>query len=88
MPATDDPALARLLDAYAEAAREYGRYGDPWDAPGAELVAAEAAARAALLDHLDRAYVRRDRLHDDGPWDHGDGSAYGDALAREGAPGA
>lgn len=54
MPATDDAALARLLDAYAEAAAHpildsfRGRVRDR-----------EHAARATLLAHLDAHYARR-----------------------------
>jgi hypothetical protein len=88
MPPTNaapDAELARLLDALADAAHARGEQGYPWqDCPGEELQEKEQVARAALLAYLARAYVRRDRLYDDGPFDPGDGSAYGAALEREG----
>lgn len=89
MPATDDAALARLLDEVIDAARTQGRVtGHPSATVQHRAIGRKDAARAALLAYLGAHYVRRDRLYDDGPFDPGDGSAYGDALAREGAPGA
>ena len=95
-PATDDAALARLLDdaelrrlVDALAAHAYEDCAGYRDVTDMYLdMPTLLERRAALLAYLEAHYVRRDRLYDDGPFDPGDGSAYGDALAREGAPGA
>lgn len=75
-PAPADAELTRLLDAFEEAA--ILRAAAIFDPDAAE--AAYRVHRAALLAYLDRCYVRRDRLYDDGPWEPGDGSAYAAAL--------
>lgn len=80
-PATDDAALARLLDAYGRIWADLG-VTRPVELPA--LFRRIDAAQAAILAHLAAHYVRRDRLYDDGPWEPGDGSAYGAALEREG----
>lgn len=85
--ATDDPELARLLDAYASRRTAsvmagHGRRTDSMRVAETYLRLAEEA-RAALLAYLAAHYVHRDRLYDDGPWAPGDGSAYGAAQASQ-----
>lgn len=74
--APDDHELLGLLYDYEATVRLDERYG-AW-VPLQE-------DRAALLAYIKRAYVRRDRLHDDGPWEPGDGSPYAAALEAEDA---
>lgn len=78
--APDDPELTRLLDAYGQAEFDFGK------ASRSGLRAAFGRATDAHLDllaYIARAYVRRDRLRDDGPWEPGDGSPYAAALEAE-----
>lgn len=86
--AAPDPELLRLLDDVIHRCYELGHTVGA-DVPvyqqdAVTLKRSAETARSALLAYLDRAYVRRDRLYDDGPWGPGDGSAYGAALEREG----
>ena len=73
--APDDPELERLLDAYGDVCRRY------WLSE--YRVVRSSDQRAALLAYLAHVYIRRDRTHDDGPWEPGDGSAYAAALGAE-----
>lgn len=74
--APDDPELTRLLGILEDAAVAHATGHDRW-------LANYQLARTCVLAHIARAYVRRDRLRDDGPWEAGDGSPYAAALDAE-----
>lgn len=82
--APDDPELTRLLDALVSASEDVQlAYAEFSPATQRRAERDQEDARAAIFAYLARAYVRRDRLHDDGPWEPGDGSPYAAALEAE-----